>query len=317
MKSSLFLILSLPTENATLRMRAWRALKTAGAGMLRDGVYILPNQSSCRAVLESVAQDVNGVEGGMAVVLETSSLQIEHFPWLFDRSEQYKAMFDTIEQAQRSLTPATAPDAEKLARKQRKSLQALIAVDYLPQLGVQEQINAALVAWETAIRRLLSPDEPQPASSALHQLQRTKYQNRRWATRQRPWVDRLASAWLIQRFIDPQAEFMWLASPADCPADALGFDFDGATFSHVDQYVTFETLMHSFNLQTPVLQRLAGIVHFLDVGGLEPSEAAGLESVLAGLRAMLADDDALLAAAAAIFDGLLLVLLDNKEPTDA
>lgn len=69
-------------------MRAWRALKTAGAGMLRDGVYILPNQSSCRAVLESVAQDVNGVEGGMAVVLETSSLQIEHFPWLFDRSEQ-------------------------------------------------------------------------------------------------------------------------------------------------------------------------------------------------------------------------------------
>jgi len=67
----------------------------------------------------------------------------------------------------------------------------------------------------------------------------------RWATRRRPWVDRVASAWLIQRFIDRDARFQWLSQPSDCPKGALGFDFDGAAFTHVGERVTFETLMAS------------------------------------------------------------------------
>lgn len=86
-------------------------------------------------------------------------------------------------------------------------------------------------------------------------------------------MDRAASAWLIRRSIDPQARFQWPDSPGDCPADALGFDFDGATFTHVETpaglLVTFETLLASFGLaQDPALQRLAQIVHCLDVGGV-------------------------------------------------
>lgn len=117
--------------------------------------------------------------------------------------------------------------------------------------------------------------------------------------------------WLIRRFIDPQARQLWLDAPADCPTDAVGFDFDGATFSHVGVGVTFETLITSFQIEHPGLSRLAGIIHFLDVGGIQPPEAAGIEQVLAGLRDTIADDDHLLAAASGIFDGLLASFQKN------
>ena len=126
-----------------------------------------------------------------------------------------------------------------------------------------------------------------------------------WATRQRPWVDRLACAWLIRRFIDHRAKILWLEKPEQCPADALGFDFDGARFSHVGAKVTFEVLLASFGLESPALARLGGLVHFLDVGGVQPPEAAGVESALAGMQTAITDDDALLASVSAVFDGLL------------
>ena len=128
--------------------------------------------------------------------------------------------------------------------------------------------------------------------------------DRRWATRARPWVDRLASAWLIKRFIDPQAQLLWLASPSDCPEDALGFDFDGATFTHAAGKVTFEVLLASFGFNEPALERLGTIVHFLDVGGVQPVEAAGIEQILWGLRDSIADDNALLTAASQVLDAL-------------
>jgi hypothetical protein len=101
-------------------------------------------------------------------------------------------------------------------------------------------------------------------------------------------VNRVASAWLIRRFIDPEARFKWLARPSDCPKSALGFDFDGAAFTHVGDRVTFETLMVSFSLEEdPALLRPAAMVHQLDVGGEPGPEAAGFEAVL-GWRARAA-----------------------------
>lgn len=88
-------------------------------------------------------------------------------------------------------------------------------------------------------------------------------------------MDRLASAWLIGRFIDPSARFLWLASPDDCPDEALGFDFDGATFTHVEEKVTFETLLASFDLDSPALLRLGKLVHYLDVGDISRRKPPG------------------------------------------
>jgi hypothetical protein len=139
-----------------------------------------------------------------------------------------------------------------------------------------------------------------------------KFQGRRWATRARPWVDRLASAWLIRRFVDPKAVFIWLASPAAAPRGVIGFDYDGARFTHVGNRVTFEVLMASFGMeQDRRLMPMAATVHYLDAGGIPTAQAAGLEAVLGGLREMHADDDALLQAASAVFDALYAMPATN------
>jgi hypothetical protein len=125
-------------------------------------------------------------------------------------------------------------------------------------------------------------------------------------------VDRVASAWLIRRFIDPAAQFLWLASPADCPADVLGFDFDGAAFTHVGPRVSFEVLAVSFGLdQDPGLVRMGRLVHYLDVGGVPVADAAGFASVMTGARARRGDDDdGLLGDIGTVLDCLYAAYLD-------
>jgi hypothetical protein len=230
------------------------------------------------------------------------------FAALFDRSEDFRQLAAEVQACQGGAATQATADLTRQARKLRKTWTALAGIDFFPG-EAQHQVLTLLDDLDRRIQALLSPDEPIARQSALPYRDPAAYRGRLWATRARPWVDRLASAWLIRRHIDPEARFLWLASPGNCPADALGFDFDGATFSHSvaghTTRVSFETLLHSFGLDSdPALAKLAGIVHFLDVGGLSVAEAAGLESLLAGMRASIADDDALLAAAGQAFDFL-------------
>jgi len=297
------LITSLPTENATARMRAWRALKGSGAAVLRDGVYLMPERDSCRSTLDAVAADILSA-AGTALVLRLEEPEGADFAKLFDRSEDYAALLAEIAAVREGLDPDSAADAVKQARKLRKAYTGLSAIDFFPGES-RKQAEVAVQELEQKARWALSPDEPHPVAETVSRLNIRQYRGRTWATRRRPWVDRLASAWLIQRFIDPEAKLLWLAAPADCPAEALGFDFDGATFTHVGVRVTFEVLLASFALETPALLRLGSLVHFLDVGGVQPPEAIGIESALAGLRDTVLDDDQLLALAGSLFDGLL------------
>jgi len=299
----LILILSLSTENATARMRAWRALKSCGAAVLRDGGYLLPGQQD--SDLAAIAQDVRD-NGGSVFLLQAAACSPAdegEFRALFDRSADYAELMQEVAQARAALTTATAMETLKQARKLRKRFTQICAIDFFAG-EAQRQAQAALTALEEGASRALSPDEPHPVSTAVPRLPTADYRGRTWATRARPWVDRLASAWLIRRHIDPEARILWLSSPADCPRDALGFDFDGAMFSHVGALVTFETLLAAFGLHNPALERLGAIVHYLDVGGVQPAEAAGVEQVLAGLRDTIPDDDQLLALACGVFDGL-------------
>jgi hypothetical protein len=115
----------------------------------------------------------------------------------------------------------------------------------------------------------------------------------------------VCSAWLIRRFIDPKATFLWLKRIKDCPKKAIGFDFDGAAFSHIDAKVTFEVLIASFGLEhDPGLARLGEVVHFLDVGGVPIPEAAGLAAIVTGARTVQQGDTALLGAVTPALDGL-------------
>lgn len=303
MNTWISLITSLPTENATARMRAWRSLKASGAAVLRDGVYLMPEREDCRNTLDTVASDVRSAEG-TALVVRLEEPSDGNFMALFDRSTDFASLLADITSAREALSPDTANEALKQARKLRKAFSNLAAIDFFPG-EAQKQADEALRDLEQRAAWALSPDEPHPVNESIARLNIQDYRGRIWATRQRPWVDRLASAWLIRRHIDPQAKLLWLTTPADCPSDALGFDFDGAAFTHVGARVSFEVLLASFGLETPALQRFGAMVHFLDVGGVQPPEAAGIESALAGLRDTITDDDQLLALASHIFDGLL------------
>ncbi len=314
MNNWLSLIIALPTANATERMRAWRALKSSGAAVLRDGVYLLPDNPACRESLEGVERDILR-SNGTAFLLPINDPQGSRFIELFDRGEDYTKLRVEIEACQAQLTADNALASTKQVRKLRKSFAHLAAIDFFPA-AARQQADTALKMLETAISRTLSQDEPSSHDQPIEQLDLGDYQGRLWATRKRPWVDRLASAWLIRRCIDPSASILWLNTPSDCPADALGFDFDGATFSHVGSCVTFETLQASFGLTELGLSRIATLVHYLDVGGVQPAEAAGVERVLAGLRETILNDDHLLTAACAIFDGLLAAFVKDETPDE-
>lgn len=289
------LVLSLPTDNTAARMRAWRSLKAGGAVVLRDGVYVLPDGPAQRERLREVAADVRA-NGGSARLMTDVNAE-EPIEPLFDRSAEFAPL---VEDAKAALARA---DAARSARRLRKALDQWTAIDFFPG-EAQRQAAEAVAELEHHVAQAADPHEPRAALRAVTRADRAAYQGRVWATRRRPWVDRLASAWLIRRFIDPAAQFVWLSDAAQCPRRAVGFDFDGAAFSHVGTRVTFEVLTAAFDLRSPALHRLGTLVHGLDAGGVMPAEAAGVERVLAGMRDAIADDDALMLAAAGVFEGL-------------
>lgn len=298
----LLLVLSLPTENGTARMRAWRALKASGAAVLRDGAYLLPDIDDCRARLAAISRDVRE-NGGTTYLLPTTD-DASEFPALFDRTSEFSTLLIETQEALAALTPDNLAEILKAARKLRKAFAGIAATDFF-HCDAQKQADAGLLELERAVNRTLSPDEPHAMDGRIALLDLNAYQGKTWATRRRPWVDRLACAWLIRRHIDPKAEILWLESPAQCPAVAVSFDFDGATFSHIGSKVSFEVMLASFGFETPALKRVGALVHYLDVGGIQPPEAAGIESVLAGMRNAISDDDQLLQAAGAVFDGIV------------
>ena len=127
----------------------------------------------------------------------------------------------------------------------------------------------------------------------------------RWATRAGVHVDRTASAWLIRRFIDPDAEFLFVGDPDEVPADATPFDMRGAELSHKGGDCTFETLLRRYELDDPALWAIARIVHEADLEDerYDAPEARGLDVLLRGLS-MIRSDDEMLGLSGALYDGL-------------
>jgi len=276
-------------------MRIWRSLKALGCAVLRDGVYLLPAGEEAEQAL--AAQEQETLEaGGNAHLVRVEGTREEQdglFRGLFDRSADYARLAGEIARVRES---GTAKQLHGL----RREFNAIAAIDFFPG-EAKRQTEAALVA----LGCFLSGNEPQGARGDVQRRNPEDFQAKLWATRKNLWVDRMASAWLIRRFIDPQARFLWLERPQDCPAEAVGFDFDGAAFTHIGSRVTFEVLAAGFGLaDDPALARISAMVHYLDVGGVPVPEAAGLELVLEGLRQRFQGDDALLDETGRIFDSL-------------
>lgn len=287
-------------------MRIWRALKALGCVALRDGAYLMPAGPAHEAALQGLADECTG-EGGSAWLMAIQARSADEsatYAQLFDRSDDYAELRKVWKGANRGLSTLGATELARLQRKLQREFDAVRAIDFFPGEASVEA-EAAWTDMSKRIDSLIAPDEPHETKGRVARLDPDKYQGRTWATRRRLWVDRVTSAWLIRRFIDRDARFQWLAKPSDCPKRALGFDFDGAAFTHVGDRVTFETLMASFGLETdPGLVRLASIVHTLDIGGDPVAEAKGFEAVMAGARERLSDDDALLAEMSTVLDSL-------------
>jgi hypothetical protein len=298
------LVLSLPSKNKTARMRIWRALHSIGCGVLRDGVYLLPSgaaQASSFVELESEVKAARGFAMTVELRLKTAA-QSDWARKLFDRTGEYAALIARIRMAQKSATRLAQPRVDTLLKRLRRSFEDIAKNDFYPGQA-NRQAQDALADLESAVQGHFSPGEPQSAKARIRRLDRLRYQGRLWATRKNPWIDRLASAWLIKRFIDRKARFKWIEKPKDRPKRAVGFDFDGADFTHVGNRVTFEVLLASFGLDSdPALNKLAATIHFLDIGGVPVADASGLEMVLKGAGDTARSDDELVLAAARVFD---------------
>jgi hypothetical protein len=298
------LILSLPARDSTVRMRAWRALKDAGCGVLRDGVYVLPASDTASAALGAVEAGIRA-SGGFAMRVELrlkDDDQETRLRSLFDRSGEYAALLDQVKEARANLRRLGQRKAKTSLDRLQRQADGLAAIDFYPG-AARTQAADALSSLQREFRGMYARGEPRISRRRLRPGDRARYQSRTWATRKDPWVDRLASAWLIKRFIDPAARFAWIDRPSQLPAKAVGYDFDGAEFTHVGNRVTFEVLMETFGLDgDAALAEIGASVHYLDVGGNSAADAKGLETVLKGVKEKAANDDALLAEAMRIFD---------------
>lgn len=315
--SWLMLVISLPGQSTTPRMRIWRALKASGAAVLRDGVYLLPDQAAPRAALQNQVREVEDA-GGTAYLVPFASQSDKTIDYaqLFDRTDQYVELLTRVAELKEQLATLAEPVARKAVTQLQRDFDALTVIDYLPGPACV-QARAALTELVAATAAMYSPGEPSAVEREIKQLAIADYHGRTWATRARPWVDRLASAWFIRRFVDPTATILWLKDPQDCPPQALGFDFDGADFTHVGARVTFEVLAASFGLaEDRAITQLGKLVHYLDVGGLPVAEAAGVEAIFGGMRQQLADDDALLAEASGAFDALYTAYANDADNSD-
>jgi hypothetical protein len=202
------------------------------------------------------------------------------------------------------LAERSETDARRALRQLKRDLAGIEAIDFFAGAANAEATRNLREA-EVALMRAFSPEEPAAIRAAIASRDADDYRGRTWATRERLWVDRVASAWLVRRFIDPDARFLWLRRPSDCPRTAIGFDFDGAEFTHVEDRVTYEVLVESFGLAgNEALMRVGSVVHALDVGGDHVPEASGFEAVLTGARERCRDDDRLLEHVSLVLDDL-------------
>lgn len=315
MDAWLVLIVSLPPHPSSLRVRAWRKLRALGAVALKNSVYVLPFNPETYEQFQWLTQEVQK-DGGEATLLKVDRIEnmkpaevIRLFQDTRDRdyrqlAERYRKLLGSLDRKPTSRTAARLD--EELARL-AKELERIREIDFFDAPGYQE-----VKRLRETIEMRLHPPKPVsvsgPAETPLDSLR-----GRRWVTRPRPHIDRIASAWLIKRFIDPEAEFLF-APPEEFPADAIPFDALGAEFGHQGEDCTFETLLKRSGLRDRRLAQLAEIVHEVDLRDqkFRRDEARGVDLAIRGLLAALKDDHQVLAHGMTLFDGLSATIGERK-----
>jgi hypothetical protein len=297
-------VTQLPVDDAPGRMKVLRTLETLGCAVLRDGVYLLPDSSDARSGLAKLAEYVERISGSAHIlwVRSINEAQSKQLRGLFDRSAQYRELIKIVESLKAGFGISDPVAISRVLGKQRRDLEAISALDFFSS-PLKAKAERALAEMELQVRELMFPERSGGSPSAGVARANRTYFRRAWATRKPLFTDRLASAWLIRRFVDPEASLIWLDKAATCPATAVSFGFDGATFRNTKHRVTYEELLASFNLdRNPALVKIGKLVHVLEAGGDRVAEAAGVETLLAGAKRRATTDDELLAETEKTFD---------------
>jgi len=302
----LILVHQLPAHPSNLRVRVWRRLQEVGAVVLRNSLYVLPSTDESREDFNWVREEIVA-SGGEVSVFEASTVDgytdaelVQQFRTA--RNADYQALATEIRAAQ-STTRSHGRGRKRLARERdvqrfRERLAAIKSRDHFaaPARAHAEQ---ALADIEAA--------GPPAGPAALHtKLARNDFKGRTWVTRTRPGVDRMASAWLIQRFIAPDARFSFLAPPAAPGRGQVPFDMPDVEFGHHGAHCTFETLMRRFAITEPAVMSLSHVVHDLDLKETRYAmpESAAVSRIVDGLRAAYDDDRELLQRGVVVMDAL-------------
>jgi hypothetical protein len=280
MDSWLVTIAQLPTEDPAARMRVLRTLESLGAGVMREGAYLLPDTAGNRQALETLS-DYIVKSAGAAQVLQvnaTTPAQQETLRRLFDRSARYESLIKTVESLRVGFGHADPSAISRVLHKQRRELEAITVLDFFPT-DARSRAEQALAEADAAVKKLLFTSSQTSIRAGERLLRRA------WATRNPPWADRLACAWLIRRFVDPEATLTWLEKNQELPSGALGFAFDGAHFAASAARVAYEEMLAQLGLvKNPALAKIGSIVHFLEMGGTAVPEAAGVQTLLQGAQ---------------------------------
>ena len=303
----LLLLLSLPPKPSSLRVRTWRKLRALGAVALKSGAYLLPFSPDRYEQFQWLAQEVQKDQGEATLlkVDRVENMKPADVVRLFQeaRNADYAALTDRYRKLGAAKRPRAAEELARLARE----MDRLGEIDFFDASGRQQTVRAR----EQAERRVAGPAKPGARPAGRLDLEALK--NRRWATRPRPHVDRIASAWLIKRFLDPGAEFVF-TTPDELPDDVVPYDMAGVELGHHGDHCTFETLLHRSGMRDRRLFAIAEIVHEADLrdGKFQRDEARGLDLVLRGLLAAVKDDHEALAQGLILFDGLYATIGERR-----
>ena len=300
------LIHQLPPEPLYLRAKIRQRLARVGAVALKNAVYVMPRREECLEDLQWIAEEA--VAGGgdayvcEAVFLErrTDAALVERFR--SERDADYRELAQTVREWEgKARSHADAARGEEglpaQTARARKHLEEIARVDFFRARG-RAEAERLLAAIERRLRR--AEEKPAPPADRLGLAGRT------WTTRKGIQIDRIASAWLIRRFIDSKARFRFIDPREPARAGELRFDTVGGDFSHEGDRCTFETLLARAGAGDRALSEIAEIVHDIDLkdGKFGRPEAAGVERLLNGLVLAHREDDTRLERGFALFDDL-------------
>jgi hypothetical protein len=306
----LLFVHQLPSNPSNLRVRTWRRLQQLGAVPIKQAVYVLPDVPSAREDFEWLKTEVKAA-GGDASVFSADNVDawsddalVEEFRRA--RQEAYATLARDVEamlkrrSGTRRPRGTRAPAIGRLLEVFRQRLKGIESVDFFGSAG-RDRVAALLQHLEER-----TSATPPGSSKTSSETEAPSYRERLWVTRPRPGVDRMASAWLIRRFIDSNARFGFVADRDAVPENAVAFDMFGVDFSHQGEGCTFETLCGVFGIEEPAVARMATIVHDLDLkdGKFGAPEGATVSTLIEGLQLAHADDAELLTHGMALFDVL-------------